>query len=424
MENAVKSIKWLDPGKLNPDITFEKIKEVAEPKGPKSISFKNFSYFEYLGILQSLLKFPDVNEEVGADWVVKKTVPQCLHLDKLDQSGFLEVANQVLRDALNKPDETYHLLTSISVSRSFPFKNIVVNDCRLRFFAKRDYPKKYRDRAKVIKSVNPLLKCEHDNYLKCIVTVTARYPAAAAHKALAALDYLRSTICLSGNPRVEFNWGPSSDKPMNIVRLGQAHTLHDKNGKALTDNVWYEPNFYEHSVDLTKNANHYRELFGKIDATFSDSTFGKKLIESLIRYARAGDEKDANTGFLKLWSVMETVLSPGDARHEKVVQRGAALFADTDRKFHQQALNHLRLFRNRSVHDGEESNQAKAYCFQLQKYFKQLMTFHLHMFASFHSLDQANEFLDLPMGKTQLEDKIAMYQRALKLRYGEDTDRI
>jgi hypothetical protein len=46
------------------------------------------------------------------------------------------------------------------------------------------------------------------------------------------------------------------------------------------------------------------------------------------------------------------------------------------------------------------------------------------MFTSFHSLDQANEFLDLPMGKTQLEDKITMYQRALKLRYGEDTDHV
>jgi hypothetical protein len=127
---------------------------------------------------------------------------------------------------------------------------------------------------------------------------------------------------------------------------------------------------------------------------------------------RALDESDANTAFLRLWTAVEVLTTPGKADFDKLIRRCAFLFQQG--AFHRQMLEHLREYRNSTVHAGEYSDRARAMCFQLQLYFNALIWFHMGNATAFQSLDEANQFLDMPPDKAAISRQIKLGRRALK----------
>jgi hypothetical protein len=109
------------------------------------------------------------------------------------------------------------------------------------------------------------------------------------------------------------------------------------------------------------------------------------------------DSFEWETSFLRLWGVLETLTGtqPYES-HDLTVKRAAFLYADPERELHMQVLNHLRHYRNRSVHRGEGSETIEAYMYQLKRYVEVLLFFHLTSDYRFESLAKAAEFLDLP----------------------------
>ncbi len=77
-------------------------------------------------------------------------------------------------------------------------------------------------------------------------------------------------------------------------------------------------------------------------------------------------------------------------------------------------LEHLREYRNQSVHAGDQIEEAKNNCLQLRYYFFKLIKFHLSKAGEFDSLDKANEYLDLPPSKDELLKQKALIESALK----------
>lgn len=410
----MKQIAWLNPSKVNPDVIFSEIRKVATVDKSGRVSFSNFQYLEYLGIIQSQLKFPKDNAEIEQEWIVSKAVTQCLQSDKLNKDGLIEVANRVLAEALAKPEEKFHLLTSLSVGKAFPFRRINLGDSTIHFYESQ-YPQKYKGRKSAISENYVQREHDHRDYIKCVVTTKAKYPKAATNKALHALDYVRACFCLMGNPRIEFNFGESSSKPINIIRLGKYHTLHDARGRAIKGQLWFEPNFYEHAKIPLSHPEVHRNNFNHIQNKLATARHGKDLRNSLVRYVRSCDERDSNTCFVKLWGVLESLLNTEQASHERVVNRGASLFPD--KLFHKHALDHLRMFRNKNIHAGEEDDRSKVYCFQLHKYYQALIRFHISTIDFFSSITEANEFLDLPHDESQLRQRAKLIEKALNLRH-------
>ncbi|GAB4058189.1 hypothetical protein GCM10028811_07780 [Uliginosibacterium sediminicola] len=109
---------------------------------------------------------------------------------------------------------------------------------------------------------------------------------------------------------------------------------------------------------------------------------------------RAFDEWNQTTAFTRLWGAVERLVSPGHGNYDVLVRRCAFLWADS--AFATATLEHLREYRNNWIHSGNESTQAKTYCFQLQMYFRTLVLFHIRTAGLFQTIEEANEFLDMP----------------------------
>ena len=132
----------------------------------------------------------------------------------------------------------------------------------------------------------------------------------------------------------------------------------------------------------------------------------------MSKYARAFDEPDSNTAFVKLWSALESLVTPGVADYDKMVKRCSFLYADGE--YHKQVLEHLREYRNRSVHSGIEGEDARTNCFLLQEYFRTAIHFYLGNYTYFSDLNNANEFLDLPSDQEILAGKMKILRKAMK----------
>ncbi|MCV3265220.1 hypothetical protein OGZ01_32380 [Vibrio harveyi] len=111
---------------------------------------------------------------------------------------------------------------------------------------------------------------------------------------------------------------------------------------------------------------------------------------------------------------LECVAAPSESNCDSVTRRCAFLFEEHE--YHKQILEHVREYRNRNVHAGEESKAAKNHGFQIQRYFKQLWLFHIHNVGNFDEILDANRFLDLPTSKVSLLDNQKIIKKALKFR--------
>lgn len=196
--------------------------------------------------------------------------------------------------------------------------------------------------------------------------------------------------------------------------MGSIHTLHRPDGSSAVDGIWFDPIFtkarpfeFLDPVKLHSNCNKALRQIAKC-------AYREAIISALIRFARALDERDPNTAFLKLWGAFESLSSTANADYERLVNQCAFLFSDRD--YHLQMLEHLRLYRNSTVHVGEESSRARNYCYQLQFYFMRLAWFHINNASKFRSLEECNFFLESPTERIELKRQIHLRRQALKFR--------
>ncbi len=129
-------------------------------------------------------------------------------------------------------------------------------------------------------------------------------------------------------------------------------------------------------------------------------------------YVKALDQRDFNSTFLSLWSLLERLTNTLLDNYKVTVRRAVFLFKD--REFHRQILNHLRSYRNRAVHAGEKTDEIEAPVFQLKFYVEQLIFFHIYNTLGFLSMREAAEFLDLPPDASVLKGKIKLFQKAVR----------
>lgn len=404
-------LKWKKGPRFKPEVVLATISGVRTVNSEGGVSFSSFVLEDCLPALQSMLEFPAVASEVDKANLVWRGLTRVK--SELTKENFLKAVNQELNENLAINEREYFLLTAISCNKNGLPKQIERIGAKIRFLD--DYPIKFQSERDILLREHQVeVPATPNDYCKVTIEVKAKSASSAMHKGMRALDLQRALWCFIANPYMQLGFGKLNISPINVIRLGSQHTVHQKDGKRGADGLWFETNFRKNSIFRMESpeifAKNYRWLLRKIAA----SPYRDRLIGSLIRFVRALDEPDQNTAFLRLWGALEAVASPNQADYDKLVKRCSFIFADS--LYHQQILEHLREYRNSSVHSGEESDRARTHCFQLQFYFKELIRFHLQNSKLFRTLDEANFFLDSPGELEELKRRVDLANKAVLFR--------
>jgi len=384
-------IKWKARSGLNPQAILDKIENAKSVSADGRVSYSAFEYHEAFASIFSLLDIPKaISSELDVDTLVSEGLGRAAKAGVLTKKSVIDCLNEAAKNELATRERRYHLLTSLSMDNSLPFRRLSYQAVQVRVVGDK-YPKKYGSRSEAIKFGGKAFSLEHEGYTKLIVSTKAKSVHGAASKALNGLDVIRALLSLFSNSSMELMGDEYA--PINKIRTGQVHTLHSDAGGPATETFWFEPNFaqakpyrYRYPAVLKKNFNWSLD---RLNA----SSYRNAIEEALLRYVRALDEKDPNSAAIRLWGALECLASPGVARYDNIVKRCSLLFPEDD--YHRQILEHLREFRNRSIHSGDQSKRAKTFCYQMQFYFWKLVLFHFHLGSNFTSLDEANRFLDM-----------------------------
>ncbi|MGC6482348.1 MAG: hypothetical protein ACON4T_02090 [Synechococcus sp.] len=403
--------QWNRNKKLKPDILLSKIdnmKTIAEEEGRKRVSYSRpGDFLNALAALVNMVDFPRHCDGLNHQIIVTEAVHTIAKDHKLEKDKIMEEINKIVTAELATTEHKYHLLTSISLAPPYPIEEITIENSKVRILTGA-YPGKYQGRSGVSNSYSHIARTPA-NYAKVIVSLKNKSARGAASKSLRALDILRSILCLFGNSSIEIigdEW-----KPINKVRLGSLHTIHEDMGNIIDDIFWSEPNFSSATLFKPKAISAYTKNCQWALSKLKEIQYNTHLKDALLRYVRALDEKDQNTAFIRLWGALEAATAPSKANSDLVIRRCAFLFQERD--YHMQILEHLREYRNSNVHSGDESENAKFYCYQLQHYFHSLILFHLSSQGEFSTLDEANSFLDLPAQKEALQKKKHLIEKAI-----------
>ena len=407
--------KWKSSRKLKPAVILKDLEDNKKVQDSGGISYEG--YFGTFGLdfvtpaLTGMIEFPKTLEPQFRENLVRRTIIDVSRNDELDQHSFITHLRTLVRAELSKPENTFHILTSLSIEKS-SMKRLSLDGVMIRILPY-GFPNKYDSRKTFDIKDRHKGKTTYQ-YSNTIITVTSRHADAAFSKGMDSLDFARAVWNLIAIPRWEI--GPSEWTPINRVRTGPIHTLHKKNGKAATEihKYWYEPNFVEvrpfnasQNRCLSKNT---RWILNQVN----ECKYKSILKSAMLRYVRALDERDPNIAIIKLWSALESLTSPVQANYDQVVRRVAFLFED--HKILLQVLEQLKEIRNRNVHAGEGIENARATCFFLANCFSKLCLFHARNVDKFATIDDANNFLDLHVNKSALEKRKALIEYALKFR--------
>lgn len=406
--------------KLKPEIILKKIDDIKEINKEGNVSYRGFEFHNAMATLYVTIDFPKELSPQQNKMILHKSISNIAKLGDLTEEKVLKELNNLAKIENAKKPETFNILTSVSISTTYPLpiKIINVGKSKIRFLNTK-FPKKYESRNDTLqyaKNNNNTNKLEHENYTKVIISVKSKTPYEAAKKCLTDFDLFRAILTMNANAGMELigkEWSP-----INKIRMGEVHTIHNKYGKNINpSSYWYETNYIEtipFIIDEQKKWNHYiKWVFQKLN----ECKYKNKLNDALIRYVRALDEKDQNVALINIWGALEFITAHNENNKDNVTKRCAYLYEEYE--YNKQILEHLRDYRNRSVHAGDRHNEVKSYCYQLQKYFIELIFFHLHNVDVFNSLEEANQFLDQPYNIAELKHKRNLLNKAIEYRGGK-----
>jgi hypothetical protein len=404
------AVTWKNPQRFKPAVVLKRVSSVRTVNPEGGASFSGFELENCLPALHSMLNFPDAASQVDTANLVWRGLSKVK--GELTPTSFLAAVNAELSEKLATKEEIYFLLTSVSIDHRDVPKTISIADAKMSFFPKR-YPARFtKARATLLGHHKVPVESEPDEYCRVVVKVKAKTVKVAVNRALRALDLQRSLWCLMGNRQIQLAFGHARLEPINVVRLGSKHTIHLHSGACAQDGLWFEPGFMAANLYRPEKPDVLQANSQWALRRIRASKYGEKIVAALLRFVRALDESDANTAFLRLWSALESLTTPDQAHYDSLVKRSSFLFQETE--YHCQLLEHLREYRNATVHAGEESERARTHCFQLQLYFVNMIWFHLRNAGEFSSLGEANEFLDFSVDKTDLKNKLRLTKKAIK----------
>jgi len=405
--------------KFNPNLIsnkFEQIKTMDE--GTRKASFRGFEYEDYFSVLCTIADLDKNIHEIDKHRIINESIFSVGGKGKITARKLLNTINKLEKIYLSRGTKQYILVTSLSLEKNSLISKSKINSGHITFTPQ--LPATFH-RARELtwsRSARHTIDNIPQKYLFARIHVIAKSAFEATGKAFANLDLIRGIWNLGLNRKryLSISYG-GKQRPINRIILGPFHTLHEPGGKLSTDTFWFDPHF-NNSVQPYQFDNQdekdYVISFAKlVRKKLRTIAYSDDICEGIIRYTRALDYSDYDIAFLKLWSVLEFLTNTLKAKYDNTIKRTAFCFKEYD--FHCQVLNHLRDYRNKSVHTGSSDNSGvKIYIYQLKRYVEELLIFHLSTKMKFSNIESASEFLDLSQDAEFLREKCQLYQKAIK----------
>ncbi len=398
-------------------LVIDAISRIAFVNEHGGASFTGIAIQRYIPMLISAVEFDrGIPPSLHHDFVWS-AVCDAVKAGKLDANNLKRLVCANERAYLKEPVRHYILLTAIGLKLpKYPLR-IRIGGTTLVFTQR--YPKRF-DRKPVAHQFSSAVAAElPKDYCWVRVSISGRRPKEAAECGLEALDLLRG-IWNFGLTFQTFRMSFPACGPANKILPGPIHTLHSPDGTLATKLYWYEPSYRKPTIpyDVSAKFDRLRGFEKRVRQQLRSAKEKCLLIHALIRYVRAQDEWDLNNMFLSLWSLLETLTDTLKLSYDKTIRRAA--FIGRDRAFAMQELNHLRIWRNKTVHLGKSSEDRQSHVNALKAHVDELLAFLLlNPDNRRKSLEEIALFLDVPHDAETLTQRIELYQKALKLHGGK-----
>lgn len=397
---------------FNPDVILEKLKAIRTLDG-QSLMFSGLEYNEYIHVLKSMI---DVGKGISPDIaneLIVKGFHEAAKNPVLSQKDVITAVAKAVREHLGKPNTPYWLLTTTNISTKTDLPGYRVNGCTINFY--KNLPKKYSKARHAALSELSSWLTDRDEILShyVVAQISEKSAHEAVERMLDAIDLLRGIWNLHTNKSMVISFG-GRKKPINQITLGALHTLHDKSGAKACDTFWYEPDFFKNhaKVDFSKNGYKTLDFTNNVRKALKRNNYAKEIQQEIIRYTRALDSQDYNAVFIKLWAVLESLTHTLKDSYDKTIRRAAFLHVDPE--YHRQVLEHLRQYRNRSIHQGAGENYIDTHVYQLKSYVERLLLFHIRNRFRFESIEDATRLMDLRPDEAALRREITLLQAGIK----------
>lgn len=386
--------------------------KVATINEDGKLTYKGFKSSEILRLLQYFTKFPSKAEYLDKRSITVGAFKKACINNDFNESSFFNYIDEEIASELKGREIIFHILTTVSLNVSNMLKkDFEIDGCKI-IFKRNSFSKIFIGRNEVLKDLEKRVGNYSDvsGYSIVEVEVKSRSVNEAFNRALDALNLLRALMSFTLNSQGII--AGDFFHPINKVRLGQFHTIHDKNGKCLEYPVYYEPEFKKANVSSIKDPEKLDEFISTMLSRIQTCQFSKKIQRAMVRFVSALDVCDKNVSVIKLWSILEEVLTEDEANCDNLPHRLGALFSDYELTRH--IVMHIRVYRNEHVHQGNGDDESVHRAYHLQNLFIQLIHFLIHPENDFVSLKEAYKMLDkVASGEEQLRKEIELSNKAL-----------
>ena len=413
------SVSWNNK-EYQPEKVVEKI-EAARKTGSdgNKVQFVGWGFQEFAALVYSMLDFSNDIPEIDARGFVSRAIFNSGAKGAVTTKSLIAEISRLEKEYQSLPVEKYVLVSSISLSPSWEIKKIKTANTSIIF--ENTLPAKFhKETEALLKNAEySLFANRPTNYLSARVFVSAKSIHHAADQGLETLDLIRGIWNWLLNKRYSsrMSWA-GKPEPVNNIILGPIHTLHKPSGElAATEVWWYEPNYLGAIRPFNPKQTEIDGIsksFTYVKKTLNKHKYPQVVQNAIIRYTRALDERDWTTAFLKLWSVLELLTDTGKASYDTTVKR--TIFLYQEREYHFQVLQHLKKYRNSSIHLDKGNSEIETYLYQLKNYVETLIGFHLNNKYGFESIQEAAEFLGLPHEEEVLKSQEQDFMEQIKKR--------
>lgn len=376
-----------------------------------SPSFDVFQYEYVVSVLETTVQFDPAVPESDRRALIREGIKSAATHASFDDKGLKQALSAAQRAYLRQPVRRYRILSSVWLEGSVLPKAVQYSGVELQFSAVGTFS---CDRSPVADRIATLLApLLEEPPTKIHTRVTARTCSAALSSFRDGADYIRASwnYVINCRTRPLFHFG--RPRPVNRILLGPVHTVHNDDGSLADTSFWHEPQpirpewLYRTDRTWTDVQNAAIRLRRHVRG----SHYRDDLVHALMQYGRALDWPDPEISFIGLWSVLE-LLTNSEGRYEQLVRRVCFLPKDEDRAFVRLLVEHLRDVRNGIIHRNAGRANITTYLYQLKSVVEMAMQFHIRNRPRFSSRAEAAEYLDLPVDRSLLRERIRLYRRA------------
>lgn len=385
--------EWISVGKKQEAITPANILNYLESisiiSSENKVSFQlpDFQiWFSEREMIREFICFPNHADPDNTilSQCIKHAVNECILAGNVTPNYFLNTLNSKL-GSINPTEVDTYALTTLSIVKPKSYYKIKVFNSTI-YLYKNEFPSKYNNyRKDAFKKIG--IENKEQGYTKCVIYNHS--PSMDINSLLNNFHIFRSVLCLFNSNR----WNVRFDRkksPINPVRTGYAHTLHDTEGAIINSGVWYESNFVATTpleIDQIKK-NSILKIINRIER----SPYSDDLKKSLLVYVAALDEYDHNVTLMMLWNSIDILLNTKKGNYNDIPDRIKKIFDGDLTKY--DVIQAIKFRRNKYVHETVADEHTLSYCFELRKIYIGVLNFHLKICKKYDSIKESLFYLD------------------------------